>query len=328
MKSIKLLLIIFSLCVMSVVQAKTFKISTPAPDGSFWMNQMRAGAKEVFKATQGRVKFKYYPGGVMGSESVALKKIRIGQLQGVAISNGGLQKIYPDSQVYSLPMIFNSFEEVDYVRSILDEQIVKGLDKGGMVSFGLSEGGFTFAMSMKPIKETKDLDQHKFWAPINNKQAEITLKSFGVTPIPLSFGDVLTGLQTNLIDTIVVSPITAIALQWHTQIKFITKVPLTYTYATLVIDDQKIVKDIMSNVFNRLDKQNRKDNIAALTAMENQGVEIILPKDKVLKEWYKKGQSSRNAIKNNNILSDDVYKNITSLLSTYRKKQEMLGEAK
>jgi len=322
---------------MSSLQAKTFKIATSAPDGSFWMTQMRQGAKEVKKATQGRVKFKYYPGGVMGSESVALKKIRIGQLQGVAVSNGALAKIYPDSQIYALPMVFNSFEEVDYIRNVLDKTIIEGLDKGGMISFGLSEGGFTYPMSIYPIQNTTDLNQHKIWTPTNNKQAEITLKSFGISPIPLNLGDVLAGLQTNLIDTVAVSPIAAIALQWHTQIKYITKIPLTYTYATLVIDkksfkkiskeDQKTVKHIMFKTFSRIDKQNRKDNIAAFSAMINQGINVILPKDKSLNEWYKKGKVARHFIEDQGVLSNDIYTNITSLLSTYRKKQEMLGEA-
>ncbi len=337
MKSIKIITIILSLCMITSLQAKTFKIATSAPDGSFWMKQMRLGAKEVKKATQGRIKFKYYPGGVMGSESVVLKKIRIGQLHGVAASNGALANIFPDSQIYSLPMVFNSFKEVDYIRNILDEKIIGGLDKGGMVSFGLSEGGFTYAMSTNPIKNSSDFNNHKIWVPTNNKQAELTMNSFGITPIPLNMGDVLAGLQTNLIDTVAVSPIAAIALQWHTQIKYITNVPLTYTYATLVIskksfnkisqEDQKIVRQIMSDVFKRIDKQNRNDNIAAFKALSNQGIEIILPNGDTLNEWYKKGSLARNSIKDKGIISNDIYNNIISLLSTFRKKQEMLGEA-
>ena len=147
MKVINIFLIILSLCVVTPVQARTFKIATTAPDGSFWMKQMRVGAKEVKKETNGRVKFKFYPGGVMGSEEVALKKIRIRQLQGAAVSNGSLADFYPDSQIYALPMLFNSFEEVDYVRKLIDKNIIKGLENAGMISFGLSEGGFSYAMS-------------------------------------------------------------------------------------------------------------------------------------------------------------------------------------
>lgn len=334
----RLISLVLSLLISTSIQAKTFKIGTTAPDGSFWMKQMRTGAKEVKKLTNGRVKFKYYPGGVMGSEEVMLKKIRIRQLQGAAVSNGGLAGFYPDSQVYALPMLFNTFEEVDHVRNILDKKIISGLENGGMISFGLSEGGFTYAMSTSPINKTEDLYSHKIWTPTNNKQAEVTLGSFGITPIPLNIGDVLAGLQTNLIDTVAVSPIGAIALQWHTQIKYVTKLPLTYIYATLVIDknsfnkisreDQIIVKKIMKNVFKRIDEQNRKDNISAFDALANQGIEVISPDGDTLDTWYKKGEVARGTIKSKGIMSDTAIEEISRLLNEFRKKQEMLGAAR
>ncbi|RDH82673.1 MAG: C4-dicarboxylate ABC transporter [endosymbiont of Galathealinum brachiosum] len=338
MKKLNICLIILSLCSYTSLQAKTFKIATTAPDGSFWMKQMRAGAKEVKKITNGRVKFKFYPGGVMGSEDIALKKIRIRQLQGTAVSNGSLAGFYPDSQIYALPMLFNSFEEVDYVRKVIDKKIIEGLEKAGMISFGLSEGGFSYAMSTSPIKKIEDLNQQKIWTPTNNKQAELTLKAFGLTPIPLNIGDVLAGLQTHLIDTVAISPIAAIALQWHTQIKYITDVPLTYLYATLVIDkkafskiskdDQKTVRSIMNKIFKRIDERNRKDNVSAFSALVNQGIEILSPTSEDLNRWYKKGENARNTIKVKGILSKNAYNQITALLSEFRLAKETLGAAR
>jgi len=338
MKTLKILLISISLTVCTSIEAKTFKIATSAPDGSFWMKQMRAGAKEIKKQTDGRVKFKFYPGGIMGTEEVALKKIRIRQLHGTAVSHGVLNSFYTGSQVYGLPMLFNSFEEVDYVRNVIDQKIIKGLEKGGMISFGLSEGGFAYAMSTQPIRKTEDLNSHKVWSPTNNKQAELTLKSFGISPIPLNIGDVLAGLQTNLIDTVAISPIVAIALQWHTQIKYVTDIPLSYIYATLLVDkkafekikkeDQKIVRGVMSKVFKRIDEQNRKDNVSAFSALANQGIEVLSPDPKTLDIWYKKGEKARGIIKSQGIMSDNMYEEVTKLLNEFRKKQETLGAAR
>lgn len=335
--NILLFILCFCFCFVTSLQAKTYKIATTAPDGSFWMKQMRMGAKEVKKVTNGRVKFKFYPGGVMGSEEVALKKIRIHQLQGAAVSNGTLASFYPDSQIYSLPMLFNTFDEVDYVRKAIDKKIIKGLEKGGMISFGLSEGGFAYAMSTSPIKKIEDLIQHKIWTPTNNKQAELTLKAFGLTPIPLNIGDVLAGLQTHLIDTVAISPIAAIALQWHTQIKYITDIPLTYVYATLLIDkkefnkitkdDQKVVSSIMQKIFKQIDIQNRKDNVSAFSALANQGIKVLSPDSEELNAWYRKGKIARESIKSKGIMSKDVYKQITKLLVEFRKQKKTLGAA-
>ena len=335
MKPIKLISIVLALLVASSLQAKTFKIATTAPEGSFWMKQMRVGAKQIKLLSNNRVKFKFYPGGIMGSEEIVLKKIRIHQLHGSALSNGALAGFYPDSQIYALPMVFNTFEEVDHVRKVFDKKIIKGLRDAGMVSFGLSEGGFTFAMSTSPINKTEDLNKHKVWTPTNNKQAEVTLESFGISPIPLNIGDVLAGLQTNLIDTVAVSPIVAIALQWHTQIKYITDIPLTYLYATLVIDnkefsklsvgDQKIVNDEMVKVFKIIDEKNRKDSISAFDALSNQGIEVISPEGDALEIWYKKGEAARAKIVTNGILSNAAFSDILELLNDFRNKQENLG---
>ena len=67
-----------------LAQAKTFKIATAAPEGTTWMKQIRQGAELIQKKTSGRVKFKFYTGGVMGSDKSVLKKMRIGQLHGGA----------------------------------------------------------------------------------------------------------------------------------------------------------------------------------------------------------------------------------------------------
>ena len=119
-----LLVMIFS----GNVQAFTFKVATLSPDGSFWMLKMREGAKEIAAKTENRVKFKFYPGGVMGDDNGVLRKMRLRQLHGAALTNGGLSDIYPDIQLYNLILKFNSLEEIDYVRGKIDELLIKGLE--------------------------------------------------------------------------------------------------------------------------------------------------------------------------------------------------------
>ena len=90
------------------VLARTLKIATLSPDGTAWMQELRKGGKEIEERTEGRVKLKFYPGGVMGNDQTILRKIRIGQLQGGAFAGGGLVEVYNDMQVYSLPFLFRS----------------------------------------------------------------------------------------------------------------------------------------------------------------------------------------------------------------------------
>jgi TRAP-type C4-dicarboxylate transport system substrate-binding protein len=178
------------------------KIATLSPEGSEWMQKMREGAKEIALKTDNRVKFKFYPGGIMGSQKAVLRKIRIGQLHGGAVTAGRLAHIYPELSLYYLPMIFKSFGEVDYVRKQMDLLLISGLEGRGFVTFGLAEGGFAYLMSRAPVRNTDDLRNQKVWMPDSDMTTLGVMEAFDIKPIPLPIADVRTSLQTGLIDAV------------------------------------------------------------------------------------------------------------------------------
>lgn len=327
----RLLLFSLLLIIAATTQAKTFKIATLAPSGSSWMTHMKAAATEITLRTNKRVKFKFYPGGIMGDDRSVLKKMRIGQLQGGAMTSGSISRFFPDIQIYSLPLAFKTFDEVDYVRQRMDQVIIDGLEANGIITFGLSEGGLAYAMSNTPIKKLTDLQARKIWVPSNDKQALLSLQAFDVTPIPLGIGDVLAGLQSNLIDTIATAPIGAIALQWHTQIKYLTEMPILYIYALLAIDkktflklppdDQKIFREVMTETFDKIGKQNRRDNQAAFKALKNQGINYIKPDTDDLIEWHKAAQAATENIRQKSGMSVNVIDELLMHINNFRTQQ-------
>ena len=317
---IQLCMIPVLLAMLSPAYARVIKIATISPDGTFWMQEMRAGAKEIKKQTQGRVVLKFYPGGVMGNDANVLRKIRIGQLQGGAVTAGSLSGIYPDIDIYGLPYLFSSYEQVDSVRSKMDKMLINGLEKKGFVGFGLAEGGFTYMMSDSQLRTVEDVKSKKVWIPSGNKVGEAVFGSASIAPVTLPLSDVLTGLQTGLINTVIISPIGAIALQWHTRVKYMVDDPLTYVSALLVIDkkifnkikkkDREIVREIMSKAFDRIDHQNRKDNIAARDALKKQGIEFISLSKDVLNDWRTIAKKAIKVLEEKNRYSDDAYNQI------------------
>jgi TRAP-type C4-dicarboxylate transport system substrate-binding protein len=275
-------------------QAAQFKIATLSPDGSTWMKKLREGAKEIETKTEKRVSFKFYPGGVMGQDKAVLRKMRVGQLQGGAFTNGTLAATYPGVQIYNLVLKFKSYEEVDYIRHKMDDALKQGLEDNGLAALGFSEIGFAYLMSTAPIHNVNDLRKQKAWIPENNIVATHALNEFSVDPIPLPLRDVLIALQTGMVDTVAGSPIGALTLQWHTKIKYVTDLPLAYIYGILVLNkkefdklkpgDQTIVREVMGRVCTDMDELNRNDNKAALEAMRNQGITFIEPKAEAVAE--------------------------------------------
>jgi TRAP-type C4-dicarboxylate transport system substrate-binding protein len=249
------------------------------------MNDMRAGAKEIQELTEGRVQIKFYGGGVMGNDAKVLGKIRIGNLHGGAFTPSALQKIYPDISLYGLPLTFDSNEEVAYVRSRLDQIIQEGLEEAGFVSFGFAAGGFAMIMSNEPVTRLGDLKGKKVWVPEGDTISYASMEALSLSPVTLPLTDVLTGLQTGLIDIVTMSPIGALVLQWHTKVKFITDLPLVYTMGFMAIDkkafnkissgDQEIVRQVMTRTYLQLNDANLVDNKEALQALLNTGIEQV-----------------------------------------------------
>lgn len=323
-------ILFFALCAFSFstfsVSATTLKIATLTPEGSAWMVKMRKAASEIKAATEGRVKLKFYPGGVMGDDSAVLKKIRIRQLHGGAMPGGSLSRFYPDSQVYSLPLKFDDLAQVGKVREDIDSLISEGYEEGGFVTFGLAGGGFAYIMSKEPIAHPEDLKGRKSWAPNTDPATVASFDAFSISPIPLPIGDVLAGLQTGLIDTVATSPVGAITLQWHTQIKFVTEVPLIYLFAVLAIekkafkklkaDDQQIVRDAIGKAFVELDKENIDSNQQALDALESQGIEIIKPNVEQLAAWKTLGVKAGKAMVEKGAVSQQMVDRVEKLLAS------------
>jgi TRAP-type C4-dicarboxylate transport system substrate-binding protein len=296
--------------------ATTIKIATVAPDGTAWMREMRAAADAIKKRSEGRVEVKYYPGGVMGDEPSVLRKIKIGQLQGGAFTGGELSAVDKDANIYSLPFLFRTQDEVDKVRTQLDPLLKKSFEQAGFEAVGISGGGFAYLMSVRDIKNRDDLKAAKVWVPQGDSIAESGFKASGVTPIPLPLADVYTSLQTGLIDTAANTPAGAIAFQWHTKIKHMVDLPLTYVVGILVIDkkvvdglsadDHKAVDEEMGAAFARLEKINRDDNAQARGALEKQGVQISAPNAEDAKSWEAIGAAARKDLVAQNEVSPEM----------------------
>ncbi len=309
-------------------KAVVLKVATLTPDGSVWMRTMRKGAEEVAQATDQRVRFKFYPGGVMGNDRAVLRKIRAGQLQGGAFPGGTLAGYYSDIQIYSLPLTFKSFEEVDYIRQRMDADLVEGLEANGFVTFGLADGGFADIMSNQPVDSIDVLKKMKAWAPVNDKMILDAMKGFGINPIALPIADVRTGLQTGLIDTVAISPIGAVVLQWHTQVKYLTKMPLVYLFGILALDrkafsriapaDQAEVRRIMTGVWREMDTLNRYDNLKALEALRNQGIMFIEPSPEARAKWYQQAEPINQQIIEAGHFSSAAVDQLESHLHDYR----------
>lgn len=307
----------------------TLKIATVVPEGSAWMREMRGADERIRERTAGRVKLKFYPGGVMGNDQTVLRKIRAGQLQGGAFTSGSLTELYPDADLYSVPLMFRSFEEVDFVRGEMDASIRAGLATAGMEVLAISDGGFAHLLSQKPVRNTSDLVGTKVWVLENDEVSRTALELAGVAPVPLPIADVYTGLQTGLIDTVVTPPMAAIAFQWHTKVHYLTDVPLVYLVGVLAVDerafqrltpeDREILRDVLAEASARLDKEGRQGHREALAALAEQGIETVgASSPEELERWHEIAERALAELRGRGVYSDEMVDALRSNVSRFR----------
>ena len=329
MKAIRFItLLLLSLLIPATIFAATIKIATAAPEGSGWMREMRAGATEIKQLTDGRVKIKFFAGGVMGNDKSVLRKMRVGQLHGGAFTTGSLDSVVKDASLFSLPLTFRSYEEVNFVRSRMDNDLKQLIEDAGFACFGFAGGGFALLMSEHPVRTTDDIKGRKIWVPEGDTISYRAMESLGLAPVTLPITDVMTGLQAGLVEVIAASPIGALAFQWHTRIKYVTNTPLSYLYATMVINkkafskisaaDQQIVREVMENIYVRIDRANRTDNEAASQAMASAGIEFVDSPDEVITQWRNVASVLINEMQQDGEISAELYGRLQSLLEQYR----------
>jgi len=318
------------------VVAETLKIATAAPEGSYWMKEMRAGAEEISLRSQGRVQIRFFAGGVMGNDKSVLRKVRIGQLHGGAFIAGSLEEIAPSINILSLPLVLRSYDEVDYVRVRMDPVLKDDLEKAGYACFGFAEGGFAHIMSPTPLRSIEDARGLKIWVPEGDLIAYRAMSSLGLAPVTLPITDVMTGLQAKLVEVVASSPIGALAFQWHTKIKYVNTTPVSYLYATLVVDkrffnklspgDQALVREVMGGIYARLNSYNRQDNNQAIEAMKEQGITFLDSSPEEAARWHQVAADVNRQLATEGAFSAERYQMVVDLVREYRAGKTVAGK--
>ena len=221
------ILISLSLPTFVFPQEFTIKFATLAPEGSTWITVMKEYDQAIRKESGGRVGFKIYPGGVAGDEKDVLRKIRLGQFHSAGITGVGIGEIAKSARILDAPFLFKNTAEIDYIVDQYDAELRKEFENGGYVLLGWAEVGFVYVFTNTPVTKVEDVRNVKMWQWEGDPVAEATFKSFGVNPIQLSISDVLTSLQTGLINGMYTSPLAGVSLQWYTATKYMLDYPLT-----------------------------------------------------------------------------------------------------
>jgi TRAP-type C4-dicarboxylate transport system substrate-binding protein len=186
-----------------------------------------------------------------------------------------------------LPFLFPDYTAIDKAYECVGPQLEEQLHQGGFTLLGWAEVGFVHLFSKTPLATQAQLKKAKMWLWEGDPLATAFFSAYGISPIPLAVTDVLTALETNLINGVYCSPLAAIALQWFTRVSSMTDLRLTHGIGGVVIDrrawetipaaDQVLVRDLARVHFKRLVDRTRRENEESIAVMKKRGITVVPP---------------------------------------------------
>jgi tripartite ATP-independent transporter DctP family solute receptor len=286
--------------------ATTLKIASVAPEGTPWADGLTQFKKQVEADTKGAVTVRTFLGGVLGDENESVQATQRGQIQGVGASTGAIASIVPELAVLELPYLFKSEAEADYV---LDKVVLSTLEtafrnKGLVLGFWSENGYRSFGSNWGPVKTVADLKGRK----MRSQEHELHLqmyRSFGASPQPIPVTEVLTSLQTGVIDGWDNTPLFAFAAQWTGATKNLSLTRHIYQPAAIVFnkawfdgqskENQAAIMKSRAGLAQQLRKEIRALNPILVQNLKDMKVNVHTPSAQELATFEGPAKAARDA---------------------------------
>ena len=293
-RTLLILLICFSAPFLAAKKV-IVKMATLAPEGTEWHGLLVDLGQQWMEATDGEVQLRIYPGGVVGDESDMIRKMRIGQIHGAAITNEGMRELNPYFTAFYMPMLYQSYDEVDFVRAKLKDDLITVTEKNGFKILTMVDVGWAYWFSTIPVYTPEDLKKTKIFLWSGDYQSTLLYEKHGYQPVPLAMTDVLSGLQTGLINSIGFNPMYALSQQLFGIADNMLDMKWGNLTAAVVIDNktwnriipehQKAMFDIAQKIGKGFQAKNRHESDKAIGVMKEYGLKVNTPTPEQVAKW-------------------------------------------
>jgi len=273
-----LFLLCVSLIVSAPVSAQVIKLGSLAPEGSPWDKALRRIAADWNAVSNGRLRVKVFPGGIAGDEPNMVRKIRINQLQGAAITGVGLGSIVDDIYAVQLPLLIRTTEEMEYVMAEMEPTLNRMLEEKGFKMVAWYLAGWAHLFSKTPAVTPAEVKRLKLQVDYSAPTITQAWKELGFRVVPIASTEVLTALQSDMIEAFLLTPLTAAAMQCFGLAKNMMDLPIAPMIGGIIISERvwnsisdDLKPELLSIVERHLDNLDRET-----AALEEEALAIML----------------------------------------------------
>ena len=307
-------------------QPQRIKIATILPRGT---SSHQALLEMAAKWRETGVALTLYTDAVMGGEAETVRRMRIDQLQGAALSVAGLAELdHSVTALQLMPMMFHSLDEVAYVRERMRPLLEKRLEEKGFVVLFWADAGWVQFFSKKPVLRPDDLRKQKVFVLTSDSSQSDLMKSAGFQVVPLEYTDTLTGLQTGLIDAVPTAPFYALAGQFYVPAPYMLELNYVPLVGGLVVTRRAwdaipaaardTVRKAAEEAGKKIGIQSHQEMQEAVAAMQKRGLKTTQLTPAAEAEWRALFDGVYPKIRGS-MVPADVFDEVQRLLREYRK---------
>lgn len=261
------------------------KMATVAPDGSKYHLILREMAETWKSASGGAVEVRLYPGSVAGDDIDVIRKMRLGTLNAALLTSVGVAAV--DRSVYAveIPMLYRSYEEVDYVLGKMAPNLEAALEAKGFVVLDWVDGGWLRFFTKTPVTRPDQLKPLRLFAWAGDPEALEVWKGSGFNPVPLPSTEISTALQTGLVSALPTTPQAAVLLQWYAHARNMTDVKWALLIGAMLVNrltwekipaaSRPALKAAAREAGKRLREETRQADERDVQAMRKRGLNVI-----------------------------------------------------
>jgi TRAP-type C4-dicarboxylate transport system substrate-binding protein len=257
-----------------------WQFATVVPKGAGYARQLEHLVLPIVdRVSDGKISVKVFWGGIMGDDTDIIRKMRFGHLNGAGLTGFGATLLCPEMAILELPFLFNSYEEVDFVKSRLRDAFQQYMAKSHVFLFAWIDQGFDQVYSATyPMTKLEHFRKARFmtW---HGAIEEETFKALGAKPLPVRSVQMGATIEQNLADSMIGPVIMVVGTQMFMRFKFVNAVHLRYSPAVVVVnseDWQKLPEKYKGEYFQIKDSMER--DFADAMRRENRRFMIALQK--------------------------------------------------
>ena len=324
---------LLTLCLMlaglapALAEELIIKLGTVAPEGSVWHDALLQVRQDWRAITDGEVELRIYAGGVLGGEAEMVRKLQRRSLDAVAITGAGLPRIDRSVEVLNIPLLFESYGELDYVRSRIAPELERRLEEKSFKVLSWSDAGWVYFFSTSPVRTPAELRQLRLWISAGAPEAETLFREFGFHVVPLPVTDMLTALQTGMIEAIDVPPLFSMLDRSYQIADHMTDLRWAPLNAATVIASRSWARvpeqhhDAMlasiRDVARATQEKIRHSGTQAIVEMQARGLTVVAVDRDALAEWRHEARAAYPALRAS-IGAPELFDAVLDLAAEYK----------